>query len=174
MELSRVEREIKKEFPSFRVVMKKDSRLMSVLDVLLRIISFGQLRYFMKFTTTLGTTVYVPNDWERFEALTRAVILRHEAVHMRQSRRYGRLLFSFLYLFFPLPVVLAYYRTELEKEAYEESLRAYHEYGVDIRLIKAQMVSHFTSAEYLWMWPLKKSVEAWFDTTVERITKRSA
>ena len=166
---------IKTEFPNFKLVQKSESKLMQIIDVFLKIITFGQMRSFMRdFVTTIGTTVYVPSRWDTWPVPSKMAVLRHERVHMRQSRRYGRVLYSFLYLFFPLPVGLAYFRMLLEKEAYEESLRAYVEYyGLQIFKdgeVKDSMVKHFTTAEYFWMWPFRKSLEKWFDDVVDRLT----
>ena len=52
--------DLKKEFPKFSLINKSDSRLMKVIDVLLRIITFNQQKTFLtKYTTTLNTTVYL-------------------------------------------------------------------------------------------------------------------
>jgi hypothetical protein len=167
--------EVRKEFPSFNLVKKSDSKLMAAISAFLKAITFGQMKAFMEdFVTTVGTTVYVPSRWEFWPTSSKMAVLRHERVHMRQSLKYGRLLYSFLYLFFPLPVGLAYFRMKLEKEAYEESLRAYAEYyGLqalqDVK-IKDSMVGHFTTAEYFWMWPFKKSLEKWYDNAVAKLS----
>ena len=88
--------EIRKEFPDFHIIKKEDSRLMKLIDVCLKIISFGQMKTFMTdFITTLGSKVYIMERWESVALIDRIAILRHERVHMRQARRYGRFLFSF-------------------------------------------------------------------------------
>jgi hypothetical protein len=163
--------EIRKEFPSFDLVKKSDSKLMTVINAFLKVITFGQMKAFMEdFVTTVGTTVYVPSRWEFWPTPSKMAVLRHERVHMRQSRKYGRLLYSFLYLFFPLPVGLAYFRMKLEREAYEESLRAYAEYyglqALQDAKIKDSMLRHFTTAEYFWMFPFKGYMSKWYDTRV--------
>lgn len=172
--LAALEMTIREEFPNFEVVRKSDSRLMSVIHTLLMCISFGQMRTFMvDFVTTLGTTVYVPTKWETWPVPSKMAVLRHERVHMRQAKKYGRVLYSFLYLFVPLPIGLAYYRMLFEKEAYTESLRAYADYyGVDsLRggASRNSMVRHFTTAEYMWMWPFKKRMEKWYDNEVSKL-----
>lgn len=164
--------EIKEEFPDFRIEKKSESQLMVIIDALLRIITFGQMRMFMdKFITTLGNTIYVSTEWDNGSIPNKMSILRHERVHMRQARKYGRFLFSFLYLA-GLPAGLAYFRKKFEQEAYEESLRAYHEYyGKEVFTedLKDSIVRHFTSSEYFWMWPWKKDVENWYDKIVSKI-----
>ena len=166
--------EVVREFPEFRVVKKSESRLMGAIDRFLRVITLGKMDAFMtRFITTLGTTIYVTDTWDSASYATRAITLRHERVHMRQAREWGQFLFSFFYLFF-LPTVWAFGRTRFEKEAYEESLRAYHEYYGSkyfTQALKDDIVRHFTSAEYFWAWPWKRSIERWYDDVVASITK---
>lgn len=166
--------ETKREFPEFRILKKSESRLMKAIDRALRIITFGKMDTFMtNFITTLGTSVYVTDMWESSSNATKAITIRHERIHMRQAREFGQLAFSLFYLFF-LPTVFAFSRTRFEKEAYEESLHAYHEYygpKFFTPALKDSVVRHFTSAEYFWMWPWKRSVEKWYDDVVAGITK---
>ena len=57
--------EVRKEFPSFNLVKKSDSKLMAAISAFLKAITFGQMKAFMEdFVTTVGTTVYVPSRWE--------------------------------------------------------------------------------------------------------------
>jgi hypothetical protein len=165
--------DVKKEFPDFKIVYKNESNFMKTIDTLLRIISFGKMKSFMtSFITTIGNVVYVPQGWDSKSPPTKAITLRHERVHMRQSARIGRIAFSLLYLLAPVPAFLAYYRTKFEKEAYEESLVALKEYYGDrffTQELKEQIISHFTSAEYIWMWPWRRSLERWYDAAVDRI-----
>ena len=104
-------------------------------------------------------------------------VLRHERVHMRQRRKYTMPLFSFLYLFFPLPIGLAYFRAKFEWEAYEETMRAVYEYcGPDFlkrEAFKENVISHFTTAQYAWMWPFRSTVEKWYDEAVRKILSNS-
>jgi len=165
--------EVKEEFPNFYIEKKSDSTVMKFIDGFLKTVTLGNMNLFMtSFITTLGTTVYVPDGWNKWSVASRLEILRHERVHMRQAKKYGRILFSLAYLLFPLPFGCAYFRTKFEKEAYEESLRALYEYhGPDVFSVelKNSFVRHFTTSEYLWMWPWKSSIETWYDSTVEKI-----
>jgi len=165
--------EIRAEFPDFKLVKKPDSGLMKAIDLGLRVITFGKMNTFMKsFITTVGNTVYVPETWDSKSASAKAITMRHERVHMRQAKSVGRFKFSLLYLLFPVPVVWAYYRTKFEKEGYEESLRAYHDYygkKFFTQALKDNVVKHFTSADYFWMWPWKTDIERWYDETVSKI-----
>lgn len=175
--LKKLTRELADEFPDFRIIKKTDSRLMSAIDLFLKVITFWKMTEYMTgFITTIGNTVYVPADWHQYPETSRMTVLRHERVHMRQARRYGRLLFSLMYLFLPLPGGAAYFRMKLECEAYEESLAAMVEYyGVDALgpVTKERVLQHFMSAEYFWMWPFRRYLSRWYDRTAARLTDRT-
>lgn len=163
--------DIKKEFPSFKIVLKQESERMKAIDVFLRIITFNTMQKFMTdYTTTVGYTVYVGRGWYSRSEKSRVITLRHERVHMRQRKKYGFVLFSFLYLLCA-PTLFAYWRAKFEKEAYEESMRASAElYGAHmLQAIRGNIVDHFLSADYFWMWPFRKSVEKWYDAAAERV-----
>ena len=166
--------EIKKEFPDFDIIKKTDSKLMKLIDVCLKVITFGQMKTFMtNFITTLGVKVYVTEKWESSRLVDKVEVLRHERIHMRQGKKYGRFLFSFLYLLFPLPVGLAYFRKKFEQEAYEESIRAIYQYhgekAASSSRVREFIISQFTTANYFWMWPFRGNLEKWYDSTIEKI-----
>src|SRR5262245_49463510 len=121
------------EFPRFRVVKKHESRFQRAIHYGLVAVTLGGMRrYLDSFQTTIGSTVYVTEDWDAKSPLDRYITLRHEAVHLRQFRRWTLPVMGFLYVFLPLPVGLAYFRMRFEKEAYAESIRAAAEvYGPD-------------------------------------------
>lgn len=172
--LDQLKSEIFSEFPHFQVIEKQKSFKMKAINVFLKIITFGQMKTFMvDFVTTVGQKVYVPTKWATWPEKSKLTILRHERVHMRQAQKYGRFLFSFLYLFFPFPTLVAYYRMKFEREAYTESLVAMAEYfGKDYlndQRVKESMFRHFTSSEYFWMWPWKKSLEKWYSETLAKL-----
>lgn len=167
-----LQNDISKEFPDFRIRRKADSTLMRWIHWFLLIVSFGKNKSFLTdFVTTIGTTVYVPDSWEDKIPIAQCMILRHELVHMRQAKKYGMFLFSFLYLFWPIPVFRATWRTKFEKEAYEETIRAFYEYGEDPTnlLFRIQMVKHFVSSEYMWMWTDREAVEEWLNATISKV-----
>ena len=161
------------EFPGFKLIPKRESLLMKTINVLLKVITLGQMKDFMdNYTTTLGQKVYTPSDWDDYSYVEKLSIVRHERVHMRQAKKYGRLLFSLLYLLAPLPVGVAYFRKKFEQEAYEQSLRTAHQYLGPASLNdkrKEFILSQFTGSSYFWMWPFKRDLERWYDSTVEKI-----
>jgi hypothetical protein len=166
---------MRREFPTFDIRRKVDSWFMQFISDFLRVITFGRMTSFMEnFITTIGYTVYVPESWADLPDSQKYVILRHERVHMRQREKYGALWFTFLYLFFPLPAYVAYFRMKFECEAYAESMKAtvvaYGDHApmmLKAPAFKTMMVNHFTSAEYFWMWPHRAQIEEWFDEAVE-------
>lgn len=168
--------ELKSEFSDFEIRYKRDSRLMKAIDICLKILTFGQMKNFMTgFITVIGNKVYVPDSWENSTYTSKTEIIRHERVHMRQSKKCGRFLFSFLYLVVPFPIGIAYFRKKFEQEAYEESLKALYEYHgekVFTPRLKEGMLAHFTTAQYFWMWPWRKDLEKWYDAAVEKAKSR--
>lgn len=172
--LSDLEKEIFLEFPYYKRVKKSGSLLMKVVDIFLKVITFGQMKDFMRsFITTVGWTVYTPSDWDQYLERQQCEILRHERVHMRQAEDRGRFLFSLMYIALPFPTLFAYYRMKFEQEAYEESMRAVLEYfGKEILLdplYRSAMIEHFTTSQYFWTWPWKGRIEKWYDATVARL-----
>lgn len=164
-ELIRVVNALRFEFPKVSITSKGDSWFMRALA---RLMPFNKT-FMTNFVTTIGNHIWVPDDWELTPAFVRACVLRHEMVHLRQQRRYGMVLYTFLYLFFPLPFVVAWGRAFLEREAYAETIRARAEYfgEKDVRAAKDYVLHHFTSGEYGWMWPFRRSLERWYDDVVK-------
>ncbi|MBX7196844.1 MAG: hypothetical protein K1X94_32635 [Sandaracinaceae bacterium] len=179
--LARSERyleELRREFPSLRVVRKADDGLSKLLDVLLRIGTLNQQREYMtRYTTVIGTTIYTPSTWEERPDAERYVTLRHEAVHLRQARRMGQVAMSLRYGLWYLPVVLSWGRAQIEWEAYAETLRAMAEvHGLAYarsKPVREHLVRQFTSAAYGWMWPFPAEVNRWIDEELARIAARS-
>jgi hypothetical protein len=166
--------EMKREFPRFRIVKKRDSPLSRVIDVVLKVLTLGAQREFMtRYHTVLRDTLYVPDRWQATPDLARLVTLHHERVHLRQRRRYGDLLMTFLYLVPFFPLGLAYGRARLEWEAYAETLRATACYcGLDAARssdLRKHIVRQFTSGAYGWMWPFRKTINRWYDAALTEL-----
>ena len=166
------------EFPDFKIVAKKSSRMMRSIDRFLRLITFGKATRFMtSFITTIGTTMYVPDMWEQHSEMTKYEIVSHELIHMRQAKRWGMVLFALLYIFLPVPLGWAWFRTKFEMEAYEESLRVIGERkgaaGLDDPELRKWMIDIFCGPDYGWMMARRTYVSKWFDSTIERLKKNS-
>jgi len=161
--------QILSEFPTFSIVKKSDSWFMKLINVLLLIISFGQMKRFMTdYITTIGFTTYVPSTWDSISEDEQYIVLSHEHMHMLQYNKYG-FFFGFLYLVV-LPTIFTY-RSVFERQAYEISIRlTYLASGKNIDFIKgdykAFILSQFTTSAYLWMDIRTSSLNAWYDGIV--------
>jgi hypothetical protein len=166
---------LRAELPGFRIVRKDESALHKAIDVALRIVTFGRMRTYLDgYQTTIGKTVYVTADWERIDPLQRYVTLRHEAVHLRQFRRYTLPGMALLYILLPLPMGLAWFRARFEQEAYAESIRAAPEvWGADYprrTSFREHVIGQFTGPSYGWMWPFRRQLERWYDGVLATAT----
>ena len=161
-------------YPGLRIMHKKDSYLMKTIDVVLKFLSMGAFQTFMThYVTTIGLTIYANDRWDEITDSTKMIILSHEMVHVAQSKRYGRLFYMFLYLFVPIPIGYAYYRSKFEMEAYEVTITmASKVYGADY--VKSEeyrkgIMNVFTGPEYLWMMLDRKKISDWFDRVLRGI-----
>lgn len=166
--------ELRREFPRLRLVYKAEDRFSRLVDGALRLVTLGgQSAYMTRYVTTIGRTIYLPSDWDARPDADRYVTLRHEAVHMRQFRRYGLVGMSLLYLLPILPMGLALGRARLEWEAYAETLRAVAEAkglsAAEEPGLHAHIVRQFTGAAYGWMWPFPGAVRRWIRRSLQEI-----
>jgi hypothetical protein len=166
--------EIQAEFPDFRIVRKRDSLLSRLLGIALSALTFGAQREFMtRYHTVLWNTLYVPDLWEETPDLARLITLRHERIHLRQRRRYGDVLMTFLYTFPFLPLGLAYGRARIEWEAYRETILATAELrglaAARSPELREHIVRQFTSGAYGWMWPFPRTLHRWYDEAITEI-----
>ncbi|MBP6632126.1 MAG: hypothetical protein KA297_22085 [Kofleriaceae bacterium] len=166
--------ELRQEFPRFRVVHKHTSRLHRAIHHTLVVVTFGQMRtYLDQFQTTIGQGIYVTPDWDERDADERYITMRHEAVHLRQFRRWTLPGMAVLYVLLPLPLGLAYFRARFEQEAYAESVRATAEvYGIEAArspVLRAHILGQFTGAAYGWMWPFRRQLDRWYDGVLAKL-----
>lgn len=166
---------IKEEFPNLKICKKEDSRFMKLLSFFFFIISLGKVNNFLsQYTTAIGSTIYVPNNWVHLSDKYKSIILRHELVHMRQMKKHTTVFFLFAYFFLPLPMFFSFCRARFEWEAYEESLKAEYELHGDRHLKKKEykeaIIQLFIGRHYGWMWPFRKKVEKWYDSFVLKIS----
>lgn len=165
---------LRAEIPGFRVVRKDTSRFHRTIHYALVGLTFGQMRrYLDSFQTTIGKTVYVTADWDEWTPDERYVTMRHEAVHLRQFKRYTLPVMAVLYVLLPLPMGLAYFRARFEMEAYAETIRAAAEvYGPDYARgdeHRKYVIDQFVGASYGWMWPFRGRLNRWYDRVLATI-----
>jgi len=90
-----LEKHIKKEFPKFEIIDKRDSKLMKLLSKVL----FFNKTFMTSYITVIGSKVYVPKmPWKKTNPFSAISVLSHEWVHMKDGKRLG-FMFKFLYLF---------------------------------------------------------------------------
>lgn len=176
-----VMKKVLSHFPDIQIKYKDQSFLMKILGILL----FFSPDFMEHYTTTIGSTIYFPSQqWIETKTNSANVTLLHELIHVTDSKKLSRPLFSFLYLFpfsfIPLSIILfllswkiaipllilclcpipAYFRMLLERRAYFASM--YVEYqlnskkGLSINLEsqKDHFITQFTGSAYYFMWPL--------------------
>lgn len=165
---------LRREVPRLRIVYKAEDRFSRLIDRALRLVTLGgQSAYMTRYVTTIGRTIYLPADWDARPDVDRYVTLRHEAVHLRQFRRYGLVGMSLLYLLPILPMGLALGRARLEWEAYAETLRAVAEAkgvaAAEDPALHGHVIRQFTGPAYGWMWPFPAVVRRWMRQTLEEI-----
>ncbi len=167
-------RELAREIPGLRLVYKRDDAFSRLLSRAVRVATFGaQSRYMTRYVTTIGRTIYVPEGWDARDPRNRYVTLRHEAVHLRQFRRMGRVGMSLMYLLPIFPLGLAWGRARIEWEAYAETFRATAEvFGQSVAErdeLRQHVVKQFVSGAYGWMWPFPKTVNRWIDEVLAEL-----
>lgn len=166
--------ELRTEIPGFRIVRKDQSGLHRAIHRFLVVVTFGKMTsYLDSYQTTIGKTVYVTADWDATDPDSRYVTLRHEAIHLRQFRRFTLPGMALLYVLLPLPLGLAWFRAYFEKEAYAESIRAAAEvWGRDYPRrtpYRQHIVEQFVGPSYGWMWPFRQSIERWYDRVLASV-----
>ncbi len=137
----------KRYYPNLEIKYKDQSKFMRFLGLLL----FFNSKFMANYTTTIGSTVYFPNEQSvTSRPISSSVVLLHELVHVYDSQKIGGVPFKLLYLFpqilvlFCLPVLFiswklalvlmflfmlplpAYFRMNYEKRAYLVSLYSLH------------------------------------------------
>ena len=158
-----------------QLVDKAQSWHQRAIATTLRLLSGGRTdRYLTTYVTTIGRRIYVPSDFAKWPSEQREAILHHELVHVAQFERWGLVPMALAYVLLPFPVGLAWCRMRLEREAYEESIRIAYERGgrAFTDALREGIITRFTGPDYLWMWPFRRSLEAWFDRFVDGLASQ--
>jgi hypothetical protein len=111
-----------------------------------------------RFGTTIGMTVYYPSSWGE---ATLYEVLKHERIHMRDSKKW-KALYYLTYTLFPLPFILSG-RAYWEFRGYCETLKVFWERqgsrvdaaGAPVLWYKDVdwVIGQFTGPGYLFMFP---------------------
>ncbi len=162
-----------KYFPSLQIKFKDQSGFMKFLSVLL----FFNKGFMTDYTTTIGSTVYFPNEsFTQSHTTSASIILMHELVHIHDEQKWSRFLFSFLYLtpqillllclplllvnwYIALPLLLlfasplpSWFRMYFEKRAYLTSL-----YVLNALSKKQGFPALLSTQEDIWLKQFKSS-----------------
>lgn len=180
--------------PGFKVVKKEDSRLMKFLAIIL----FFNKDFMSRYTTTVGSTIYMPQA--HLDVGTRSLpTLAHEAQHVWDNNRwYGHIfyavgyvapqvfaigaflsllaiwfsnwwLLALLSLIFLAPIP-APGRMVIERRGYLMTMACVWWMGGNARVEEdGWLVDNFANSAYYWMWPFRKSLVRWFDSELEQI-----
>lgn len=96
-----------KYFPSLQVKYKDQSAFMKILGTIL----FFNKTFMTDYVTTIGNTIYIPNvNYMKLHPVSGSVVFLHELVHIYDSGKMSRPVFTFLYL---LPQILALFMIPL-------------------------------------------------------------
>ena len=180
-----LEKQIKKEFPKFEIIDKRDSKLMKLLAKIL----FFNKTFMTSYITVIGSKVYVPKlPWKKTNPFGAISVLSHEWVHMKDGKRLG-FMFKFLYLFpqilaplallgfwnpwyflfalciLPLP---APWRTKFELRGYTISM-AVSWWLLDRRPDFDFYAKQFVGPAYYWMYPFEDYIRERLEEEFERI-----
>jgi hypothetical protein len=176
-----------------KLVKKSDSRLMRFLGKLM----FFNKKFMTRFYTTLGSTIYVPDDfWDDDDAHTVSVFA-HECKHIHDKGRLS-IIYEFIYVcpqilaLLSLLALLAIWfsnwwlmallalplaapipspgRMFIERRGYLMTLACTYWLWGRVGDHEYDWVSkQFTSGNYYWMWPFKRNLRDWFRVEMEYI-----
>ncbi len=123
----------------------------------------GQSTFMTRYVTTIGARIYLPSEWADRSPADRYCVMRHEAVHLAQFRRFGLVGMTLIYVLLPLPFGFAAGRAWIEWEAYKETLVAiWQVHGPDAArsdALRADIRRRFTGPDYGWMWLRGRTIE---------------
>ncbi len=169
--------EIKKEFPSAKMVNKNKSLFMKIIFTPLSWIT--KKDYINDYVTTIFFKVYVPDHWfsEKRNYYSRFNVLRHEREHMRQFKCFpfgkyfkylNMLIVSLLYVL-ALPCFFTF-RSYFEKQGYKQNLLTHYEkYGdLDYNKQEKALLDIFCGPKYFWM-STKYFFKKWLKKTIKSI-----
>ena len=114
--------------------------------------------------TTWGSTVYIPTSWGMLPPATHYIRLKHEAVHLEQFARLGKLRFLWQY-------ARNNGRYLIERDAFAAEMAAVYEtQGADVLRIRLPyFVSQFTGNAYWYCCDTPGVAQAWVDAEYARI-----
>jgi hypothetical protein len=173
MLIDRILAELKEEFPTFRLVEKRNW-FWKLLGFMVAVFTFGKNKYFLQsYITTVGPVIAVPVGWrEKVDDQIGYLVLQHERIHIRQFKKLGfgnpwlgMAPMGFAYLLLPFPIGFAWCRYAFERAAYLEEAKIAEElYGRGIGYMYVNhAIEQLTGPNYGWAFPFPKAVRKWFE-----------
>lgn len=138
-----------------RFVKKSESPLMRAIGWVLK--PFVP-RFMTNFFTTIGRTIYHPDQVNPFDPRL-ADVIEHEVGHIKQADRFSTVGHSLLYLLFPVPIFFAWYRWWAERGLYLKQIR--------VGRFTTEKVVDILWSKYFWPWP-KGWMRKWFERELGR------
>lgn len=154
------ERELARELPRFKVCYKDESALQRLIG---KVVWPFNRTYMTNYTTVMFGRVYFPTKAWRDRVVPQVIYetLRHEAVHLRDARRFP-IVFQLSYLFL-LPAVFSA-RAIWELRAYSESIRVHAEiWGKVPDSMLQRLEDRFAGPDYFYMCPFRGFVRRWLE-----------
>ncbi len=171
-DVAALEMQLLDELPGFAIGYKDEDRLQQLIGRLVRPFN---ATYLTDYTTVLFGVVWFPSRAWRAQMGPRVIyeILRHEAVHLRDARRFP-VFFHVSYLLLPLPAVLTM-RAWWEWRGYTETLRVVQQLD---GFIPDSLLNHveqrFVGSDYLFMWPFRRHIRGRLAALRRRLSAEDA
>lgn len=156
---------------------QKWTALWKLIHGFLTIITIGKMRrFYTGFITTSGNKVFFPAGWDRTKVDHHdCQVLRHENKHIKQMLKcglgnihLGSVVFTLLYLFFPLPIGFAWFRYKMERDAYLVSYFANKEYGLSTEGLITRYADLLSGPSYFWTWANRDAIVSWFSENIHK------
>jgi hypothetical protein len=163
--LDRILALVRTHVPDLELVPKAESPAMTALAWLVSPINRD---FAEKYTTVVGSTVYLPSAPEHMPRDGLAATLAHELVHQLDQAEHG-LRFYAEYMLFPLPVGRSR-RAWWERRAYAvDPMLAFEQGEGPLKRRFDQLVEVFAGPGYGWMRAGRRSAAAWLEPVVEAV-----
>lgn len=164
--VERMEALVRRNVPGLRIVEKVDSPLMKGLGRVLRPINPD---FMDRYTTVLGSTIYLPCPKSTIPPDELAKTLAHEMVHQLDMQDFGAL-FYLSYVATPLPLGRTH-RAFWERRGYAVDLMIAHHTGGDVRLaaVESWVRGVFAGPAYGWMWSGRPAAAAFLKPVSDAI-----
>lgn len=152
------------EFISAGIIRKKNTNgWCHAINDIWNFLTSSHDNNFLNRASTLGKYIYMPQNWDYKDIPleTTYVTFRHEAEHLAFFQRFGLVFGLIIYLFLPFPIIFAYGRYRVERNAVLEELLAIDGLGLDYAGRMDDYVSALSGRAYFYAWPFKGLTRSW-------------